>query len=193
MPKLSDIKVDKMWTLFLDRDGVINLHYPNDYVKKWSEFYFLEGALEAFQKLAALFRRTIIVTNQQGVGKGLMTKEDLAHIHEEMLKEVRKYGGKINAIYAATDLVKDDVAQMRKPGIGMARKAAKDFAEIDLKKSIMVGDSVTDMQFGRSAGMLTVYVGDTHKLTENDWQFIDDHCESLIDFANRLIEQQQGL
>lgn len=192
MPKLSDIKVDKLWTLFLDRDGVINLLYPNDYVKKWNEFYFLEGVMDAFQKLGVLFRRTLIVTNQQGVGKGLMTKEDLAYIHEEMLKEVRKYGGKINAIYTATDLIKDDVNGMRKPATGMARKAAKDFPEIDFKKSIMVGDSVTDMQFGRSVGMLTVYVGDIHKLTENDKQYIDDYCESLIDFANRLIEQQQG-
>ena len=193
MPKLSDIKVDKLWTLFLDRDGVINLHYPNDYVKKWSEFYFLEGVLDAFQKLGVLFRRTIIVTNQQGVGKGLMSKADLTDIHDEMLKEVRKYGGKINAIYAATDLVKDDVNKMRKPGGGMARKAAKDFPEIDFSKSIMVGDSVSDMQFGRSMGMLTVFVGDTHKLNEDDKQYIDDYCESLIEFANKLIEQQQGL
>lgn len=193
MPKLSDIKVDKLWTLFLDRDGVINLLYPNDYVKKWDEFYFLEGVMDAFQKLGVLFRRTLIVTNQQGVGKGLMSKADLTYIHDEMLKEVRKYGGKINAIYAATDLVKDDIKQMRKPGDGMARQAQKDFPEIDFKKSIMVGDSVTDMQFGRSVGMLTVFIGDTNKLTDRDKQYIDDYCESLIDFANTLIRQQQGL
>lgn len=192
MPKLSDIKVDKLWTLFLDRDGVINLHYPNDYVKKWDEFYFLEGVMDAFQKLGVLFRRTIIVTNQQGVGKGLMSKEDLTFIHDEMLKEVRKYGGKINAIYTATDLVQNDVNQMRKPGAGMARKAQKDFPEIDFQKSIIVGDSITDMQFGRNMGMLTVYIGDTHKLNPTDRQYIDDYCESLIDFANALIRQHQG-
>lgn len=188
MPRLQDIKIDKQWTLFLDRDGVINLHYPNDYVKKWDEFYFLEGALDAFRKLATLFRRTLIVTNQQGVGKGLMTKEDLSHIHDEMLKEVRKYGGRINAIYTATDLVKDDVNQMRKPGIGMAKKAKKDFPEIDFSKSIMVGDSATDMQFGRTAGMITVYVGDVAKLSDNDKTYVDYYCESLLEFVNSLTQ-----
>ncbi|HWB62438.1 MAG TPA: hypothetical protein VG603_02930, partial [Chitinophagales bacterium] len=63
---LSELNIDKNWTLFLDRDGVINLLYPNDYVKKWDEFYFLEGVLDALKKLSGIFRRIIIVTNQQG-------------------------------------------------------------------------------------------------------------------------------
>lgn len=188
MSKLQDIIIDKQWTLFLDRDGVINLHYPNDYVKKWDEFYFLEGVLEAFTKLAHVFRRTIIVTNQQGVGKGLMSKEDLTFIHDEMLKEVRKYGGRINAIYSATDLVKDDINLMRKPGTGMAKKAKKDFPEIDFSKSIIVGDSATDMQFGRTAGMITVYIGDAAKLNDSDKTNVDYFCESLIDFTNSLAQ-----
>ncbi|MDB5283955.1 MAG: family hydrolase, partial [Bacteroidota bacterium] len=89
---LSELKIDKSWTLFLDRDGVINLHYPNDYVKTWDEFYFLEGVLDAFKDLSSIFRRVILVTNQQGVGKELMSHEDLGFIHGEMLKEIRKYG-----------------------------------------------------------------------------------------------------
>src|ERR1035441_2519540 len=101
---LRDLHVDKSWTLFLDRDGVINLHYPNDYVKTWDEFYFLEGVLDAFRNLSSVFRRIIVVTNQQGVGKELMSHDDLQFIHTEMLKEIRKHGGRINAIYAATDL-----------------------------------------------------------------------------------------
>src|SRR5208283_2409218 len=119
---LNDLKIDKSWTLFLDRDGVINLHYPNDYVKSWDEFYFLEGTLDALTQLAKIFRRIIIVTNQQGVGHGLMKHEDLEYIHAEMLKEVRKHGGRIHAIYTATDLKEDDVRQMRKPNIGMAKR-----------------------------------------------------------------------
>lgn len=182
----KELKIDKTWTLFLDRDGVINLHYPNDYVKKWDEFYFLEGVLDAMKELSTVFKRVIIVTNQQGVGKGLMTKEDLTFIHDEMLKEVRKYGGRIHAIYAATDLVADDVKQMRKPGGGMAKQAKKDFPEIDFSKAIMVGDSLTDMQFGKNAGMLTVFIGDKSKLLNVDSTIVDAYCDSLNEFANAV-------
>ncbi|MES2621700.1 MAG: HAD-IIIA family hydrolase [Bacteroidota bacterium] len=186
--KLSEAKIDKTWTLFLDRDGVINLHYPNDYVKKWDEFYFLEGVLDGLKSLSEIFRRIIIVTNQQGVGKELMTQEDLQFIHDEMLKEVRKYGGRIHAIYSATDLIANDVYQLRKPNTGMAKKAKKDFAEIDFSKSIMVGDSVTDMEFGRSVGMVTVFVGDRKKLTAKSKTQIDEYFDSLPEFANSLVQ-----
>lgn len=186
--KLSEIKIDKTWSLFLDRDGVINLHYPNDYVKKWDEFYFLEGVLESLKTISNRFRRILIVTNQQGVGKGLMSEDDLKFIHAEMLKEVRKYGGRIHMIYAATDIVANDFWQLRKPEIGMANRAKKDFPEIDFAKSIMVGDSITDMQFGKNAGMITVFVGDKKKLTKKDKLLIDDYCESLSDFASSLAQ-----
>ncbi len=183
-----DLNIDKTWTLFLDRDGVINLHYPNDYVKSWKEFYFLEGALDALKSLSVHFKRVLVVTNQQGVGKKLMTKADLDSIHEEMLKEVRKYGGRIHAIYVATDLVAEDHKGMRKPAIGMAKQAKKDFTEIDFSKSIIVGDSVSDMLFGRNAGMKTVFIGDEGKLKGEDTKLIDFYCESLQAFAKEVGE-----
>ena len=184
---LSDLKVDKAWTLFLDRDGVINLHYPNDYVKSWDEFYFLEGSLDALTQLAKVFRRILIVTNQQGVGRQLMSYEDLDFIHAEMLKEVRKHGGRIHAIYAATDLKENDVKQMRKPNIGMAKRAKSDFPEIEFSKSIIVGDSVSDMEFGRNAGMVTVFVGDASKLDAAQTRLIDIYTDSIVTFAKGLI------
>lgn len=184
--KLSELNIDKTWTLFLDRDGVINLHYPNDYVKTWDEFYFLEGALDAIAALSKVFKRIIVVTNQQGVGKGLMSQTDLRFIHNEMLKEVRKHGGRIHAIYAATDVVQNDVHKMRKPQIGMALKAKKDFVEIDFAKSMMVGDSVSDMHFGKNAGMFTVYIGDHSKLNTDENAIIDVKSESLLAFSRSL-------
>jgi histidinol-phosphate phosphatase family protein len=184
--KLSEIKIDKTWTLFLDRDGVINLHYPNDYVKKWEEFYFLEGVLDAITMLSKLFKRIVIVTNQQGVGKNLMTLEALDFIHSEMLKEVRKHGGRLHAIYSATDLIANDSKEFRKPGTGMARQAKKDFPEIDFTKSIIVGDSVTDMQFGRNTGMVTVFLGDKSKHFKVEESLVDNYCESLSEFAAAL-------
>ncbi|MCS6933757.1 MAG: HAD-IIIA family hydrolase [Chitinophagales bacterium] len=183
---LRELPIDKTWTLFLDRDGVINLHYPNDYVKSWEEFFFLEGVLDALKDLALVFRRIIVVTNQQGVGKGLMSRDDLDHIHAEMLREVRKYGGRIHAIYAATDLAEADTRHLRKPATGMAKQAKRDFPEITFAKSIMVGDSATDMQFGKNAGMITVYVGDVHKLQSHELSLVDYYCESLYDFARQV-------
>lgn len=184
--KQCELKIDKTWTLFLDRDGVINLHYPNDYVKKWDEFYFLEGVLEALQLLSKSFKRILLVTNQQGVGKGLMSREDLDFIHDEMLKEVRKYGGRIHAIYAATDIQADDTKLLRKPNTGMAKLAKKDFPELEFEKAVMVGDSGSDMRFGKNAEMKTVFIGDKRRLLKSDREFVDYYFDSLIDFANAL-------
>lgn len=191
MTPLHQLPIDKTWTLFLDRDGVINLHYPNDYVKKWEEFFFLEGVLDALKDLSQIFRRVIVVTNQQGVGKALMSNEDLEHIHAEMLREVRKYGGRIHAIYAATDLIANDTKNLRKPATGMAKQAKKDFPEVDFTKSIMVGDTGSDMQFGKNAGMITVYVGDEQKLKDTEKSLVDYYCDSLQTFALHIKKNKE--
>lgn len=80
---LLDIDVSRYDTLFLDRDGVINKLRQNDYVKCWDEFEFLPGVFEALAKWKDHFKHIIIVTNQRGIGKGLMTDEDLNSIHQQ--------------------------------------------------------------------------------------------------------------
>ena len=157
---LKQLKVDKSWTLFLDRDGVINLHFPKDYVKDWNEFFFLEGAIESIVRLSGIFGKVIVVTNQQGVAKGKMTEDMLRSIHLNMLSEIEAAGGRIDSIYAATVKADADPGGIRKPRIGMALQAQADFPEIDFAKSMIVGDSLSDMQFGRNAGMFTVMVSD---------------------------------
>ena len=87
-------------TLFLDRDGVINKKLDGKYVKNWEEFTFIPNVLSSISKLSRLFNRIIIITNQQGIGKGLMSKNDLFFLHQKMLKEIEKAGGKINKIYS---------------------------------------------------------------------------------------------
>lgn len=178
MKIFEELKVDKSWTLFLDRDGVINLHFPKDYVKNWNEFYFLEGALEAIASFDLLFGNIIVVTNQQGVGKGKMTEESLQAIHNNMLSEVMAAGGRIDAIYAATTLAENDDMGLRKPKIGMALQAQEDFPAIDFTKSIIIGDSITDMQFGRNAGMYTIHISDQ---TQQDNVLIDYTIQRLAD------------
>jgi histidinol-phosphate phosphatase family protein len=150
-------EIDQSWTLFLDRDGVINKRPPNDYVKSWAEFEFLPGVLEALQIFTKKFRRIIIVTNQQGIGKNIMTPEDLQCIHDQLILEVEKSGGRIDAIYFCPDLATRPNS-CRKPSVKMAMQAKIDLPEIDLAKSIMTGDTLSDLQFGRNAGMKTVFI-----------------------------------
>lgn len=178
MLNLADIASD--WTLFLDRDGVINQRPVNDYVKTVPEFRFIDGVVESLAGLSRLFRHILVVTNQQGIGKGLMNSADLDMIHAYMLEEIHKGGGRINRIYYCPDL-KTSPDNCRKPGQQMALQAKRDFPEIDFRKSIMVGDTNSDLLFGHGAGMFTVYVGQ-----ETPTEAYDLRCENLTAFAQAI-------
>lgn len=167
--------------VFLDRDGVINKKLENDYVKKIDEFEFLPNAIEAVKNLNDIFDRTIIVTNQRGIGRGLMSEEDLNLVHRFMLNELQKRGAKIDAIYFCPHDNEVQFCECRKPNIGMALKAKSDFPEIDFSKSFMVGDSISDMEFGRNAGMLKIYIGKSDKNLSRE--LYDNQFKSLYDFS----------
>jgi len=149
---LSDLAIDKNWTLFLDRDGVINRRIQGGYVAYWNEFEFLPGVLKALKILSPLFGRIFIVTNQQGIGKSMMTEGMLQEIHNRMLVEIQSHGGKIDGVYYCPALEEENSSN-RKPAPGMAYKAKEDFPEIDLSHSIMIGDTESDVEFGIRAGM----------------------------------------
>jgi len=169
-------EIDKTWTLFLDRDGVINKKRDNDYVKNWAEFSFIEGSLKAICDLSNVFGKIIIVTNQRGVGRGIMREEDLIDIHEKMNFEVSLNQGKIDKIYFCTDV--SEFAVCRKPNPGMGIQAALDFPDIDFKKSVIVGDSISDLMFGQKLGMKKVYIGKRNEKFESDGIFT-----SLLEFS----------
>ncbi len=149
--------IDFSWTLFLDRDGVINTRLFGDYIKKKEDFHFLPGVLDFLKFAKDHFHKIIVVTNQQGVGKRLMTELDLEKIHEHMINQVSEYGGRIDAIYVATNL-KNDILDIRKPKSNMAFKAKSDFPSIEFSKSFMIGDTTSDILFGKNLGMKTVLV-----------------------------------
>jgi histidinol-phosphate phosphatase family protein len=182
MLNLSKITSD--WTLFLDRDGVINDEKLGEYILHWNYFIFSKGVLDVVKTLSDKFSRIIIVTNQKGVGRGLMTQEALDTIHYEMQREVEIVGGRIDRIYACTDI--DNESPMRKPNHGMALQAQKDFPDIDFSRSIMVGNKLSDMRFGRAAGMFTVFVATTNPETAFPHEDIDLRFDSLSDFAASL-------
>lgn len=175
-------QIDKSWTLFLDRDGVINKKIDNDYIRNWNQFEFLPGVEEALKKLSAKFGKIIIVTNQQGIGKQWMTENDLQDIHNNMLKTIQKAGGKIDKIYYSPHL-RSENSNYRKPEIGMALHAKNDYPDIDFSKSVMLGDSYHDMEFGKKAGMKTVFL--SHE--EIPANMIDMRVDSLKEFATSLI------
>ena len=153
-------------SLFLDRDGVINKKLEGRYVSRWEEFEFMPNALQAVHILSKLFKRIFIVTNQQGIGKGIMSQNDLLFLHQRMIKEVEKASGKIDKIYFCPHLEKDN-CNCRKPKTGMIEKAILDFPEIEVKNSYLIGDSPSDIQVGKLAGLHTVKVDD--KFTLYDW------------------------
>ena len=188
-PVFNISDVNSEWTLFLDRDGVINDERVGEYVKHWGEFVFSKGVLDAFRIFGEHFRRIFIISNQRGVGKGLMTHEALDSIHLEMMREVEIVGAKIDHIYFCTDV--DDKSYFRKPNPGMAYLAANDFPDVDFAKSIMVGNKPSDMQFGRAAGMHTVFVKTTNPHQKFPHPDIDISFETLADFAAVLEKRKE--
>lgn len=174
-------QVDKTWTLFIDRDGVVNHEKEDDYILHWNEFKFYHGVTGALKILADIFGTIVMVTNQRGVGRGLMTEADLADIHANMLSAVIENGGRINKIYYCTAV--ESIDYNRKPNPGMAMQAKEDFDHIDFSKAIMVGNKLSDMQFGRNAGMFTVYVDTTHPEVVSPHPLIDCRFDDLFAFA----------
>jgi histidinol-phosphate phosphatase family protein len=173
----------KDWTLFLDRDGVINKRIPGEYVKNLDEFIFMDGALEALNFLSGLYGKIIVVTNQAGVGKGFMSADELGKIHDFMAKKIAENGGKIDAIYFSPD-PSGVVSWTRKPSPGMLFQAKSDWPEIEFSRSVLIGDSMSDLIMAQRAGMLTVH----HLGKENEEPFLmdfeaDGRVRSLKEFS----------
>jgi len=183
---LKDLNIDNTWSLFLDRDGVINKRIVGAYVTEWDEFEFIPGVIDSISMLSKLFGRIFIVTNQQGVGKGLMSVEDLLRIHKRMEEEIRKAQGRIDRIYFSPYLEKEKHPS-RKPAPGMGLLAKIDYPEIVFEKSIMIGDSVSDMEFGKNLGMKKVFIGLAEDLSNLDKAQYDYYLGSLAEFARSLL------
>jgi D-glycero-D-manno-heptose 1,7-bisphosphate phosphatase len=182
---MSYSTIDKSWTLFLDRDGVINEEGKDEYVLHLEDFVFLDGALQALKILNEVFGVVVIVTNQRGVSRGLMTLDDLHHIHQYMMQQIETSGGRIDKIYYCTD--SGDDSPNRKPQPGMAYQAKQDFPQIDFRKSFMVGNKLTDMQFGRAIRSKTIFIATTDPETPFPHPLIDARFNNLLSFAMQFV------
>ena len=161
LPELQAVRhVDRQlaggpgWTLLLDRDGVINRQIKGDYVRDWAHFAFLPGILRALRGWSQRFDRILVVTNQRGVGRGLMSRDDLDGIHRRMAEAVSAAGGRIDGIYVSTAVEED--APDRKPQPGLFEAARRDFPALDPARCVMVGDTPSDAAFARNCGIAFV-------------------------------------
>ena len=175
--------IDSSWTLFIDRDGVVNEEKHNDYIHTWEEFRFYKGVKEAFKIFNQKFGAIVMITNQRGVAKGLTKIEDLDFIHKNMKEEIEAAGGRIDNIYVCTEMESEN----RKPNPGMGLQAIKDFPKIDLNKSLMIGNTLSDMKFGRNLGVaINIFLPTTRKEVSLDHEDIDLVFNDLIAVANAL-------
>ena len=156
LPVTADFLKPKK-VIFLDRDGVINKKAPKaDYVKKWSEFEFLEGAIEAMKKLTLKEYEIYIISNQAGIARGMMTEDDLTEIHKKMVQILKDSGVKIKKIYHCPHGW-DEGCECRKPKPGMFYRAGRE-NNLDLSKAVFIGDDERDFEAGEAAGIKTILV-----------------------------------
>lgn len=178
--------------VFVDRDGVI-CENRSDYVKEWSEFVFVDGAVEALASLTRSKTRLFVVTNQSAIGRGLMSRRQLDVIHERMLDYIGGSGGRVEAVLVCPHHP-DDKCSCRKPEPGLLQQAS-DRHKVDLTRSFMIGDHHTDIEAGARAGCETVLVrtgrGATSLEQRDAWRaeptFVAD---DLIDAAIWVLGRQ---
>jgi len=187
MQKYEKIRIGE--ALFLDRDGVINRRIDGGYVSKPEELEMLPHSAESIARLSKHFRYIFVVTNQQGIGKGLMSETDLAAIHAKMVSEIEKAGGRIDKIYHCPSL-KEAHDFLRKPNIGMALNARHDYPNLRLKSCVMIGDAATDMMFGRRAGMQTILVGEWPEIAQQNPTLVDFYFPTLHEVAEAVERQK---
>lgn len=136
--------------IFLDRDGVINRRRPGDYVLNWSEFVFVPGIRSALKQLSSLGLPLIVISNQAAVGKGLLDPSGLEDIttrmHQTLLSDQVFLFAAYYCIHRSTE-----GCICRKPKPGLLFRAAQDH-NLDLSRSIFIGDSDTDLQAAQAAG-----------------------------------------
>ena len=174
-------KIDGSWSLFLDRDGVINERLFGTYVLSKQDFIYKDGVLEISAELFSRFSNVFVITNQQCIGKGMISSKTVDELHKSMVKEFRKNGATIDAVYVASEL-NNEKSTRRKPLPTMGLEAKKHYPEIDFSKSIMVGDTDSDIEFGKKLGMKTALV-----LSEEKCRSFPDVKVSSLEELNSLL------
>ena len=170
--------------LFLDRDGVINVE--KNYLHRIDEFEFIDGVFDACRYFSELGYLIVVVTNQAGIARGYYSELDFSNLTDWMLKCFLDEGVTISAVYHCPHHPEfSGECECRKPNLGMIVSAVRKFG-IDLKKSILVGDKLSDILAGRKAGVaINVLVKSGHALGDSEMNQADLVLSSIADY--RLI------
>ncbi len=168
--------------VFFDRDGIVNKHPGPGYVERWEDFKLLPEFVAVLRAVRKLGFDAVIVTNQQGVAKGIMSKEAVDRIHRNLGATLRKkHLALLDIIYCPHY---EGKCGCRKPRPGMLLAAAKRHG-IDLKSSWMIGDDKKDVEAGKRAGCRTIFVGHAEKAPEADFR-VPDMSELQTQIANLI-------
>jgi D-glycero-D-manno-heptose 1,7-bisphosphate phosphatase len=179
-------------TVFLDRDGVLNRKLPEGrYVTSWGEFQPLPGVPQAIGRLNRAGLRVVVVSNQRGIALGLYTADDVRQIHSALQSWLHSQGAHIDAFYFCPH--DEQQCNCRKPLPGLFDQARAEFPEIAAGSSVMIGDSLSDIEFGHRLGMTTVFLeGDSsHQKpgAEAARQLANLRFPSLIEATEALLNQ----
>jgi D-glycero-D-manno-heptose 1,7-bisphosphate phosphatase len=158
--------------LFLDRDGVVNVE--KDYLYKVEDFEFIEGIFELCRHYADLGYLIFIVTNQSGISRGFYTEKDFDSLTSWMVGEFENHGIVISKVYHCPH--HPDISgycSCRKPEPGMILSAKEEF-DLDLSRSLIIGDKERDIEAGLNAGINGTYL-------------FDEKNESKISKATRIV------
>jgi D-glycero-D-manno-heptose 1,7-bisphosphate phosphatase len=139
----------------LDRDGtiVVDRHYLADP----DDLEFESGAEAGLRKMSELGFRLVVITNQSGIARGLLSLSRLEEIHERLKQMLHSIGVRLEAIYFCPH-APGDGCECRKPNLGLMRQASAELG-FDMSESIVIGDKESDVEFGRRAGALAMQIG----------------------------------
>jgi D-glycero-D-manno-heptose 1,7-bisphosphate phosphatase len=176
-------------TVFLDRDGVLNRKAPEgEYVARWEDFEILDGVIGALGRLRRAGLRTIVVTNQRGIALGRYAAADVEAIHAKFQKLLAAEGAHVDAVYVCPH--DHGECTCRKPLPGLFAQARADHPGISAAESVMIGDSLVDMEFGRRLGMRTMLIeagaGDGSPGDERARPMADFRCASLREAVDEI-------
>jgi len=143
--------------VFLDRDGVLNRKMPEGaYVSDWAQFQWLPGATEAVARMNRAGLTVILVSNQRGIALGLYTPEQLELIHANMQTQLARQDARLDAIYYCPH--DQGECHCRKPETGLFEQAWQRFPQANPQNSLLIGDSLSDIQAGHRLGMKTIFI-----------------------------------
>lgn len=136
--------------IFMDRDGVI-IENRENYVRNWADVEVYPQAFHALMSASHSAYKIVIITNQAGVGKGIIPLETATEINQRLVEAIEKAGGRVDGLYMCPHTPQDQ-CECRKPRPGMILQAARDLS-LDLSRSWMIGDALSDLQAGKAAGV----------------------------------------